>query len=73
VASDVLGVDNMIRNNENGLLVPAKNAEALCAAILKLINNAALANTLAGNAYNFAKNNYSNKTMLERYNKIFNA
>ena len=73
VASDVLGVDNMIRNDENGLLVPAKNAEALCAAMLKLINNAALANTLAGNAYNFAKNNYSNKTMLERYNKIFNA
>ena len=73
VASNVLGVDNMIKHNENGLLVPAKNAEALCAAILKLINNAELADTLADNAYNFAKNNYSNKTMLEGYNKIFNA
>lgn len=73
VASNVLGVDNMIRHDENGLLVPAKDAEALSAAILKLINNAELANTLAGNAYNFAINNYSNKIMLERYNKIFNA
>ncbi len=73
VASDVLGVDNMIRHNENGILVPAKNAGALCAAILQLINNPLLATTLADNAYNFAKDNYSNKLMLERYNKIFNA
>lgn len=73
VASNVLGVDNMIRNNENGLLVPVKNAEALCEAILKLINNAELANVLAANAYNFAKKNYSNITMLDGYNKIFNA
>lgn len=73
VASNVLGVDNMIKDDENGLLVPAKNAEALCGAILKLINNAALAERLAWSAYDFAKNNYSNKIMLERYNKIFNA
>jgi glycosyltransferase involved in cell wall biosynthesis len=72
VASNVLGVDNMIKHNENGLLVPAKNSDALCAAILQLINNTELANTLAANAYEFAKNNYSNKTMLDRYNKIFN-
>ncbi|MFM6924367.1 MAG: glycosyltransferase family 4 protein [Ferruginibacter sp.] len=73
IASDVLGVDNMIRNHENGLLVPVKNAAALCEAILKLIHNTALADTLAANAYEFAKKNYSNKAMLEGYNKIFNA
>ena len=72
IASDVLGVDNMIRHNENGLLVPAKNAEALCAAMLQLINNPDKAGTLAENAFSFAKENYSNKTMLDRYNKIFN-
>jgi glycosyltransferase involved in cell wall biosynthesis len=73
VASNVLGVDNMIQNNETGLLVPVKNAEALCEAVLKLIDNTKLADTLADNACNFAKDNYSNKIMLERYNKIFNA
>jgi len=73
VASNVLGVDNMIKHNENGLLVPAKDAAALCAAMLKLINNTALAQTLAVNAYTFAQNNYSNTIMLERYNKIFSA
>ena len=73
VASDVLGVDNMITDNETGLLVPVKNADALCAAIEKLIKNPAMANALAGKAYNFAKNNYSNTAMLDAYNKIFNA
>lgn len=72
VASNVLGVDNMIRHGENGLLVPAKNATALSAAVQQLINDPELANTLAANAFNFARDNYSNKTMLERYNKIFN-
>lgn len=73
VASDVLGVDNMIKHNQNGLLVPAKNAEQLCATILELLNNPDKAATLAGNAFTFAKENYSNKVMLERYNKIFNS
>lgn len=71
IASDVLGVNNMIKHDQNGLLVPAKNAEALRDAILKLINDRALSEALAANAFKFAKDNYSNKKMLERYNEIF--
>ena len=73
IASDVLGVNNMIRHNENGLLVPAKNAEKLCAAILQLITGADVAEALANNAFKFAQENYSNKLMLDRYNLIFNG
>lgn len=73
IASDVLGVDNMIRDKENGLLVPVKNAGALTEAMQRLINDPELANKLADRAYDFARNNYSNKIMLERYNKIFSA
>jgi len=71
IASDVLGVNNMIKHDQNGLLVPAKNAEALRDAILKLINDRELSATLAANAFKFAIDNYSNKKMLERYNEIF--
>lgn len=71
IASDVLGVNNMIKHNQNGLLVPAKNAAALSAAILQLINDQQLSAVLADNAYTFAIENYSNKKMLERYNQIF--
>ncbi len=71
IASDVLGVNNMIKHNENGLLVPAKNAERLSTAILQLIKDARLATELADNAFTFATENYSNKKMLQRYNEIF--
>ena len=71
IASDVPGVNNMIKHDQNGLLVPAKNAEALCSAILRLINDRDLSAALAQNAYTFASENYSNKKMLERYNEIF--
>lgn len=71
IASDVLGVNNMIKHNQNGLLVPAKNAEALSAAILQLIQDRKLSTALAENAYTFATENYSNKKMLQRYNEIF--
>jgi L-malate glycosyltransferase len=71
IASDVPGINNMIRNNQTGLLVPAKNAAALSDAVLQLINNSQLAELLAGNAYTFATENYSNKRMLQLYNEIF--
>ena len=73
IASDVLGVDNMIKHNQNGLLVPAKNASALCEAILHLIKDNTFGETLAANAFTFATENYSNKKMLQRYNEIFSA
>jgi glycosyltransferase involved in cell wall biosynthesis len=69
----VLGVDNMVRHKENGLLVPVKNAPLLCDAILQFINDPEKATILANNALAFAKENYSNKIMLERYNKIFTS
>ncbi len=73
IASEVLGVDNMIKQNENGILVPARDVQKLCSAMLELILNNDKAAELASNAYRFAKDNYSNKTMLNSYNKIFNA
>lgn len=71
IASDVPGVNNMVTHGQLGLLVPPKNAEALKVAILQLVNNKEQAAQLAENAHNFAKENYSNKVMLQRYNEIF--
>ena len=71
IASDVLGVNNMIKHNQNGLLVPVKNAGVLSAAILQLISDTQLSAELAANAFTFATENYSNKKMLQRYNEIF--
>ena len=73
IASDVLGVNNMIKHNQNGLLVPAKNAEVLSQAIAEVILNSKKANELADNAFTFATENYSNQKMLNSYNEIFNT
>lgn len=71
IASDVPGINNMIIHNQTGLLVPAKNAEALCNAIQQLINNRQLSALLAENACTFATENYSNRKMLQGYNEIY--
>jgi len=73
IASDVLGVNNMIKHNQNGLLVPAKNAEVLSQAMTELLVNSKKANELANNAFTFATENYSNQKMLHSYNEIFNS
>jgi glycosyltransferase involved in cell wall biosynthesis len=73
IASDVLGVNNMIRHNDTGLLVPAKNQTALADAVLQLLTQPGLAAALAAKAFDFAKENYSNNTMLEKYKAVFNG
>lgn len=73
IASDVLGVNNMVKDKQNGLLVQAKNELELCKAIWVFINDPVLAQTLATNAFNFATENYSNKKMLQSYKAIFNS
>ena len=71
IASDVPGINNMIENNITGILVPVLKAEEMANAVLQLINNPVQAQTLAGNAFNFATENYSGKKMLDNYKKIF--
>lgn len=50
VASDVGGVPSLIRSGEHGLLVPAKDVDALAAALERLVDNKALAKELGAAA-----------------------
>lgn len=67
IASDVPGINNMIQHETTGLLVPVNNAEAIKGAIIRLVDNRSLARELGVNATLYAKNHYSNITMLELY------
>lgn len=71
IASDVLGVSNMIKNEENGLLVSAGNAKELADALRFLLKNPAIQAVYANAAYDFAMNNYSNTRMLASYQSVF--
>ena len=71
IASDVPGINNMIKNNETGILVPVLNSEILANAISLLIDDDILNNCLATNAYLYAQQYFSNKLMFEKYSKLF--
>lgn len=71
IASDVPGISNMLIHNNTGLLVPAKDASAMQQALYSLLTDKALAGILAGNAYQYAADHYSNEIMFNRYKAIF--
>lgn len=71
VASDVNGINNMLKNNETGLLVPPLHEEEMKDALKKLLENPAEKTRLSENAYRYALENFPNSKMMEAYNKIF--
>ena len=73
IASDVAGIDNMLVNNETGLLVPVEDPEAMMVAMQRLSNSKELSERLADNAYRFALEHYSKAIMFDRYKKLFNS
>lgn len=64
IGTNAGGVGEIITNGHDGLLVEPKNPEALAAAIAKLIDDPALANTLAANG---------RKTIVERFDSSIGA
>jgi glycosyltransferase involved in cell wall biosynthesis len=71
VASDVPGINNMLINNETGLLVAPKDADSMYGSIMNLIHNNVLKQKLAENAYQYAIKNFSSERMFNEYKKIF--
>jgi glycosyltransferase involved in cell wall biosynthesis len=71
IASDVFGVNNMIKHEVNGLLVPLGDEHKLASAIQYYVENPELRSELAKNAFTFAVNNYSSKLMFEKYQSVF--
>lgn len=70
-ATNVGGIPELIRNGENGLLVPAKDAKALAVAIISLMENQALAQKFGQQAESDAKNNFSLPPMIEKIMKYY--
>ncbi len=71
IASDVFGVNNMIKNEENGLLVPLGDEHKLALAIQYFVDNPELRTGFAKNAFTLAVNNYSSKQMFNKYQSVF--
>jgi glycosyltransferase involved in cell wall biosynthesis len=73
VASSVEGVKETIQNKKTGFLFEPGNAEDLAEKLLKLYNSKELREKLGQNAYNYVKQNFSRKKMIEEYKKLYNS
>jgi glycosyltransferase involved in cell wall biosynthesis len=71
VASDVGGIPEMIEDGVTGLLVPHDQPEALAAAIVRLLTNHALADTLARAAHDLVHDRFCIELMVKAVEEIY--
>jgi len=71
VATDVGGNPELIRDCENGLLVPAADPEALARAIARLIADPSFAAELAATARKRAQEDFSIEAMVQRHEELY--
>ena len=73
VASRVGDIPKLIRDGETGLLVEPGNPQALRHAIAQLLSNPVLRSELAGRGQQWASEEFSARTMAQRYQGVYRA
>ena len=67
IATNVGGIPELIRDNENGLLVKNADGKKIIQNINKLLSDSIFANEIAETGYNMVKQKYSWKTIAENF------
>ncbi|KYG79864.1 hypothetical protein AWW67_11175 [Roseivirga seohaensis] len=65
IVTDINGCNEIIVHEKNGLIVPPKNAEALTSAIMRLLTDKPMMDTLKLNARDMIVNRYDQKSLWE--------
>jgi glycosyltransferase involved in cell wall biosynthesis len=73
IAADVPGCREVVRNGENGLLVPVKNAQALADAIEKLVLDAELRQKMGKRSRELAEQLFSKDVIIQQYLALIQA
>jgi len=71
VASDIGGINEIVKDHENGLLVAADDVEAFVAAIQKLMREETFKNRLEENARKYYEENFAYLIFVEKYNLFY--
>lgn len=73
IATDVLGVRDVIRDGHNGVLVPPKNSRALADALSRLMRQPQLGAKLAANGYVIVQTRFSLERMIRQYAQLLES
>lgn len=71
VATDVPGCREIVRHNENGLLVPAKDPQALAVALNRLLNNAELRESMGKRGRAMVEAEFSTEYVVEQTLQLY--
>jgi glycosyltransferase involved in cell wall biosynthesis len=66
VATDIRGCRQVVRPGENGLLVPVGDADALAAAIARILGDRALAARMSENGKRMAREDFDERAVFGR-------
>jgi glycosyltransferase involved in cell wall biosynthesis len=71
ISTRISAIPELLTHGENGLLVPEKNAEELCAALKRLIDDGALRERLGENGYKTVHEKFDRAKNIEELVRIF--
>jgi glycosyltransferase involved in cell wall biosynthesis len=71
VATDISGSQDLIRNEENGLLVPAADVQALAGAIRRVLDHPQWASEMGKKAAETIRGSYDIRRIAEAYVKLY--
>lgn len=71
VATDSLGVRDMIKNNQTGFLCEIGNEEQLSEKVIELIENPTLSNKFTKSAHEYASKNFSLEMLGKKHYKLY--
>lgn len=71
VATEVSGNEDLVRPNDNGLLVPAGDSDTLAAAIQQLLDNPVQANQMGIRSYQYAIKHYGLASVIEQLTRAY--
>lgn len=71
IATDVAGTRELIQHEVNGLLIPAKDPEAIVEALILMKENKTLRNKILQSALNFVRAKYSVAANMATYTKLY--
>jgi L-malate glycosyltransferase len=71
VGSDVIGINEVVTNNVNGLLFPSGNEHMLTESLLSILHDTSLGKRLSSAGYQFVLQNFSLDDIVKKYDNLF--